>query len=61
MNIRRLMFLLLACLMLLMTLPMQAQTAVPCGSPLAMTPGMRFNTRPGIYIRNLPTRSGGIT
>jgi hypothetical protein len=60
MNIRRLMLIGLTGLLLLAALPARAQDSAGCGSPLAMTAGMRFNTRPGIYIRNLPTRSGGI-
>lgn len=52
--------LMLALALLLVSLPAQAQVDVGCGPSLAITPGMRINTRPGIYIRNLPTRSGGI-
>ena len=52
--------LLLLALLAGMTLPVYAQDQPACDPPLAITAGMRINTRPGIYIRNLPTRSGGI-
>lgn len=45
---------------LLGVLPAAAQEDVGCGTPLALGAGSHINTRPGIYIRNLPTRSGGI-
>lgn len=41
------------------SLPVSAQD-VGCGPSLGLQPGARIYTRPGIYIRNLPTRSGGI-
>ncbi|MBZ0302362.1 MAG: hypothetical protein K8J31_21630 [Anaerolineae bacterium] len=40
--------------------PVQAQVDVGCGPSLPLAAGLHVNTRPGIYIRNLPTRSGGI-
>lgn len=53
--------LLLILLILSSGLPLAAQTEVPgCDEPLPLTVGARINTRPGIYIRNLPTLSGGI-
>lgn len=41
-------------------LMLQAQDDNGCNVPLALEPGELINTRPGIYIRNLPTRNGGI-
>lgn len=52
-------FLLLIIALLGSTLPATAQ-GTACGQPLDLTPGLRIHTRPGIYIRNLPTISGGI-
>lgn len=57
MSRRHLLLWLLALLQVNLTM---AQVDAGCGTSLAITPGMRINTRPGIYIRNLPTRSGGI-
>jgi hypothetical protein len=31
-----------------------------CAPPLELAPGARIHTRPGINIRNLPSRSGGV-
>jgi hypothetical protein len=45
---------------LLSAWPLAAQVDVGCGPTLPLAPGSRINTRPGIYIRNLPTLSGGI-
>lgn len=51
-------------LALMIVLPMFSFPAVAqetgCDEPLALSPGVRINTRPGINIRNLPTISGGI-
>lgn len=51
--------LLLAVMILLPALPLVAQEE-GCETPLALAPGVRINTRPGIFVRNLPTISGGI-
>jgi hypothetical protein len=42
-------------------LPVLAQDDIAsCDPPLALRPGIRINTRPGINIRNLPSLSGGV-
>jgi hypothetical protein len=59
-QLRRLILWLLPLILLLTSLPLWAQTDEGCGAALPLSPDSRLHTRPGIFLRNLPTRSGGI-
>ncbi len=65
----RLIILIFALLLAVSSLAAQTATPVPgptpapndaCLTPLPLRPGVRVNTRPGIYMRNAPTLSGAI-
>lgn len=51
--------LVLLALLTFAAIPAAAQTPAACSEPLPLAPGMYAYNRPGVFIRNLPSVSGG--